>query len=72
MAKATSREDPRAVERKQSLVLLIPPPKEVGELPLRLGALPFALTALAVKQTDSGATKLHRPFAERRAKHVAP
>ncbi|MCL2113423.1 MAG: hypothetical protein FWH31_05670 [Streptococcaceae bacterium] len=29
------------------------------------------MQALAVKQTDSGATKLRRPFAERRAKHVA-
>ena len=41
-------------------------------LRLRLGALPFALAALAAKQTDSVATKLRRPFVERRAKHVAP
>lgn len=40
---------------------------EIRSLPFRLGALPFALTALAVKQTDSG-----RPFVERHAKHVAP
>ncbi|WP_276116979.1 hypothetical protein [Lactococcus allomyrinae] len=44
----------------------------MGELRLQLGALPFALAALAVKQTNSGAMKLHRPFVERRAKHVAP
>jgi hypothetical protein len=42
------------VERKQSL-------------PFRLITLPFALTALAVKQTDSGATRLRRPFVERHA-----
>ncbi|MCL2112887.1 MAG: hypothetical protein FWH31_02935 [Streptococcaceae bacterium] len=47
------------VERKQSL-------------PFRLIALPFALAALAVKQTDSGAMKLRRPFVERRVKHVGP
>jgi len=41
-------------------------------LRLRLGALPFALAALAAKQTDSGATKLRRLFVERRAKHVTP
>ena len=61
------------LERKRSLVLLIPPPYRGGGVatPTR-GALPFALAALAAKQTDSRATKLHRTFAERRAKHVAP
>ncbi|MCL2112527.1 MAG: hypothetical protein FWH31_01105 [Streptococcaceae bacterium] len=58
-----------AVGAKAATDILVVSP---SGLPLRLGALPFALTALAVKQTDSGATKLHRPFAERRAKHVAP
>ncbi|MCL2113666.1 MAG: hypothetical protein FWH31_06890 [Streptococcaceae bacterium] len=37
-----------------------------------LQPMPFALAALAAKQTDSGATKLRRPFAERSAKHVVP
>ncbi|MCL2114046.1 MAG: hypothetical protein FWH31_08855 [Streptococcaceae bacterium] len=43
-----------------------------SKLLFRLGALPFALAALAAKQTDSVATELRRPFIERRAKHVAP
>ncbi|QDK71603.1 hypothetical protein [Lactococcus protaetiae] len=43
-----------AVCAKAAMDMLVVSP---SGLPLRLGALPFALTALAVKQTDSGADR---------------
>ncbi|MCL2112911.1 MAG: hypothetical protein FWH31_03060 [Streptococcaceae bacterium] len=58
-----------AVGAKAAADMLVVSP---SGLPLRLGALPVALAALAAKQTDSVATELCRPFRERRAKHVAP